>query len=130
MHSERLQSPGTALPEVNAAKAPAFQHPSILWCCAGVLSTAVSARLLLGLGLMATAAVNLAFGASSSMTAFCTLWGINGMLQVRRWYNAGDSLQHASVVIDAACLAGGLLQHAGAWAPCREATRLAGASSD
>lgn len=49
---------------------------------AGVVSTAVSARLLLGLGLMATAAVNLAFGASSSMTAFCTLWGINGMLQV------------------------------------------------
>jgi sugar phosphate permease len=32
---------------------------------------------------MATAAVNLAFGASSSMAAFCTLWGINGMLQVR-----------------------------------------------
>lgn len=50
--------------------------------CAGVVSTAVSARLLLGLGLMATAAVNLAFGASSTMTAFCTLWGINGMLQV------------------------------------------------
>lgn len=51
---------------------------------AGVLSTAVSPRLLLGLGLMATATVNLAFGASSSMTAFCTLWGINGMLQVGR----------------------------------------------
>jgi sugar phosphate permease len=31
---------------------------------------------------MATAAVNLAFGASSTMTAFCVLWGINGMLQV------------------------------------------------
>jgi OPA family sugar phosphate sensor protein UhpC-like MFS transporter len=48
---------------------------------AGVLSTGVSARLLLGLGLMATAAVNIGFGASSSMAVFCTLWGLNGMLQ-------------------------------------------------
>jgi OPA family sugar phosphate sensor protein UhpC-like MFS transporter len=46
-----------------------------------VLSTGVSARLLLGLGLMATAAVNIGFGASSSMAVFCTLWGLNGMLQ-------------------------------------------------
>lgn len=53
----------------------------LLLPAAGVLSTGVSARLLLGFGLMATAAVNLAFGASSSMALFCTLWGINGMLQ-------------------------------------------------
>lgn len=57
-------------------------HAFVGCVLAGVVSTAVSARLLLGLGLMATAAVNLAFGASSSMAAFCTLWGINGMLQV------------------------------------------------
>jgi sugar phosphate permease len=47
----------------------------------GVLGASVSARLMLGLGLMATAATNLAFGASSSMTMFCVLWGLNGMLQ-------------------------------------------------
>jgi sugar phosphate permease len=64
---------------INILYVPAAVH---VCACAGVVSTAVSARLLLGLGLMATAAVNLAFGASSSMAAFCTLWGINGMLQV------------------------------------------------
>eukprot|EP00775_Hariotina_reticulata_P011432 gene11432-11578_t len=67
---------------------------------AGVVSAGVSARLLLGLGLMATAAVNLAFGASSAMTAFCMLWGINGMLQgvgapacaniLTRWFAAKE----------------------------------------
>eukprot|EP00878_Enallax_costatus_P019444 GHUV01020515.1.p1 GENE.GHUV01020515.1~~GHUV01020515.1.p1 ORF type:complete len:354 (+),score=105.03 GHUV01020515.1:441-1502(+) len=67
---------------------------------AGVVSTAVSARLLLGLGLMATAAVNLAFGASSSLSIFCVLWGINGMLQgvgapacaniLTRWFAAKE----------------------------------------
>lgn len=67
---------------------------------AGVLSTGVSARLLLGLGLMATAAVNIGFGASSSMMLFCTLWGLNGMLQgvgapacatiLTRWFAAKE----------------------------------------
>eukprot|EP00879_Flechtneria_rotunda_P013225 GHRR01013810.1.p1 GENE.GHRR01013810.1~~GHRR01013810.1.p1 ORF type:complete len:450 (+),score=159.08 GHRR01013810.1:172-1521(+) len=67
---------------------------------AGVLSTGVSPRLLLGLGLMATAAVNLAFGASSTMTVFCVLWGLNGMLQgvgapacatiLTRWFAAKE----------------------------------------
>lgn len=67
-----------------------FHHGACPCFFAGVVSTAVSPRLLLGLGLMATAAVNLAFGASSSMAAFCTLWGINGMLQVRLclWQNS------------------------------------------
>lgn len=67
---------------------------------AGVVSTAVSARLLLGIGLMATAAVNLAFGASSALSIFCVLWGINGMLQgvgapacaniLTRWFAAKE----------------------------------------
>ncbi|KAF8071289.1 uhpC [Scenedesmus sp. PABB004] len=67
---------------------------------AGVLSTAVSSRLLLGLGLIATAGVNLAFGASSTMAAFCALWGLNGMLQgvgapacatvLTRWFAAKE----------------------------------------
>ncbi len=48
---------------------------------AGVMGAQFSARLMLGLGLMATATVNIAFGFSSSLTAFCLLWGLNGMLQ-------------------------------------------------
>lgn len=47
----------------------------------GVVATSVSSRMLLGLGLAATAAVNLAFGASSALPIFCVLWGMNGMLQ-------------------------------------------------
>ncbi len=47
----------------------------------GVLGAQFSARYLLGFGLMATAAVNLAFGASSALPAFCVLWGLNGALQ-------------------------------------------------
>jgi hypothetical protein len=74
----------------------------------------VSARLLLGLGLMATAAVNLAFGASSSMTAFCTLWGINGMLQVRCCCSHCEILQHAL---------------GRAWAPCMVLVVTAGGCS-
>jgi sugar phosphate permease len=47
----------------------------------GVVAASVSSRLLLGLGLAATAAVCLAFGASSSLPLFVALWGFNGMLQ-------------------------------------------------
>ncbi|WIA12279.1 hypothetical protein OEZ85_012339 [Tetradesmus obliquus] len=49
---------------------------------------------------MATAAVNIGFGASSSMMLFCTLWGLNGMLQgvgapacatiLTRWFAAKE----------------------------------------
>jgi hypothetical protein len=63
---------------------PAAQAYGVSKFVSGVLGSQFSARLLLGCGLMATAAVNLAFGASSTLTWFCVLWGLNGMLQVRR----------------------------------------------
>lgn len=47
----------------------------------GVVASTVSSRLLLGLGLAATAAVCLAFGSASSLPVFVALWGLNGMLQ-------------------------------------------------
>jgi hypothetical protein len=50
----------------------------------GVLGARTSPRLLLGVGLMATASVNVLFGFSSSLVYFCVLWAINGTLQVRR----------------------------------------------
>ena len=47
----------------------------------GVVASAVSSRLLLGVGLALTAAVNLAFGAAGALPVFVALWGLNGMLQ-------------------------------------------------
>lgn len=48
---------------------------------AGILSARFSATTLLAGGLAATAATNLAFGASSAMPVFCGLWALNGVLQ-------------------------------------------------
>lgn len=47
----------------------------------GVLGSRTSPRLLLGLGLMATAVTNVAFGFSASLVWFSVFWAINGMLQ-------------------------------------------------
>lgn len=47
----------------------------------GVVSTKVSARVMLGGGLLVTALVNLAFGCSSSLLAFSVLWAMNGIMQ-------------------------------------------------
>jgi MFS transporter, OPA family, sugar phosphate sensor protein UhpC len=47
----------------------------------GVLGSRTSPRLLLAGGLMATAAMNIAFGYSTSMVWFSVFWSINGMLQ-------------------------------------------------
>lgn len=47
----------------------------------GVLGSRTSPRLLLAGGLMATAAMNIAFGFSASMIWFSVFWSVNGMLQ-------------------------------------------------
>ena len=47
----------------------------------GVLGSRTSPRILLAGGLMATAAMNVAFGFSTSMIWFSVFWSINGMLQ-------------------------------------------------
>lgn len=47
----------------------------------GVLGSRTSPTLLLAGGLMATAALNIAFGFSTSLVWFCTWWAMNGMLQ-------------------------------------------------
>ena len=47
----------------------------------GVLGARSSPRLMLAGGLMATAAVNIAFGAGTGMAWFCTFWALNGILQ-------------------------------------------------
>ena len=49
----------------------------------GVLGAKLSPRLMLSIGLMATAGVNILFGCSSSLLVFCVLWAVNGTLQVR-----------------------------------------------
>jgi len=49
---------------------------------AGVLGAKLSPGVLLGGGLMATAAVNVMFGFGSSLAWFCVMWGLNGILQV------------------------------------------------
>ena len=50
----------------------------------GVLGARTSPTLMLAGGLMATAAVNLLFGAGNAMPWFMTFWAINGILQARR----------------------------------------------
>lgn len=47
----------------------------------GVLGSRTSPTMLLAGGLMATAALNVAFGFSTSLVWFCTWWAMNGMLQ-------------------------------------------------
>ena len=49
----------------------------------GVLGARTSPTLMLAGGLMATAAVNLLFGAGNAMPWFMTFWAINGILQAR-----------------------------------------------
>ena len=48
----------------------------------GVLGARTSPRLMLAGGLMATAAVNIAFGFGASMWWFSFFWALNGILQV------------------------------------------------
>ena len=52
----------------------------------GVLGARTSPRIMLAGGLIATAAVNIAFGAGNSLPWFLTFWAINGILQVRRHF--------------------------------------------
>ena len=47
----------------------------------GVLGARTSPTIMLAGGLMATAAVNVAFGFGTSMTWFCCFWALNGILQ-------------------------------------------------
>ncbi|PSC74706.1 major facilitator superfamily isoform A [Micractinium conductrix] len=47
----------------------------------GVLGSRTSPSMLLAGGLIATAALNVAFGFSTSLVWFCTWWALNGMLQ-------------------------------------------------
>ena len=48
----------------------------------GVLGSRTSPTVLLAGGLIATAALNVTFGFSTSLVWFCTWWAMNGMLQV------------------------------------------------
>ena len=50
----------------------------------GVLGARTSPTYLLAGGLAATSLINIAFGASSAYIWFCVLWGMNGLLQVRK----------------------------------------------
>ena len=47
----------------------------------GVVGDLLSPAVMLGLGLLLTGSVNLAFGASSTLPLFCALWAANGILQ-------------------------------------------------
>jgi hypothetical protein len=49
----------------------------------GVLGARTSPTLMLSGGLLATAAVNLLFGAGNAMPWFMTFWALNGILQAR-----------------------------------------------
>jgi sugar phosphate permease len=53
----------------------------------GVLGARTSPTIMLAGGLIATAAVNLLFGAGNSLPWFLTFWAINGILQVRLWHS-------------------------------------------
>jgi len=68
--------------------------------CSGVLGARVSARLMLSVGLAATAGVNLLFGLGGPTHWLCALWALNGALQgcgapacasvLTRWYAPGE----------------------------------------
>ena len=47
----------------------------------GVVGDRLSPRVMLAGGLLMTSLINIAFGASTSLTAFCVLWAANGILQ-------------------------------------------------
>ena len=47
----------------------------------GVVGDKLPPAAMLGTGLLATGIVNITFGFSTAMTAFCGLWALNGMLQ-------------------------------------------------
>ena len=49
----------------------------------GVLGARTSPTVMLAGGLMATAAVNLLFGAGNALPWFLTFWALNGILQAR-----------------------------------------------
>lgn len=72
---------------LHALTAPLPAHPPALprrsKFVSGVLGSRTSPTLLLAGGLMATAALNIAFGYSTSIVWFCTWWAMNGMLQAR-----------------------------------------------
>jgi len=55
----------------------------------GVLGARTSPTLMLSGGLLATAAVNLLFGAGNAMPWFMTFWALNGILQARAPAGAG-----------------------------------------
>lgn len=50
----------------------------------GVLGARTSPTILLGIGLMATAVVNVTMGFGSSLVWFVAFWSLNGILQVSR----------------------------------------------
>lgn len=105
----------------------------------GVLGSKVSARLMLTVGLGATAAVNLLFGLGGPVQWLCALWALNGVLQgcgaptcasiLTRWYAAKErgtywgawSMSHnlggflAPVIVGSAATAAGWRW--GMWAP-------------
>ena len=56
---------------------PAWPPPAVQ------LGAKFSPTVLLAGGLMATAAVNIAFGFGTSLAWFCFFWALNGTLQVR-----------------------------------------------
>ena len=71
----------------------------------GVLGSRTSPSMLLAGGLIATAALNVAFGFSTSLVWFCTWWAMNGMLQVRGaggacvcWRGAGQQLTQTNLL--------------------------------
>ena len=47
----------------------------------GVVGDRLSPRVMLAGGLLMTSLINIAFGASTSLSAFCVLWAANGILQ-------------------------------------------------
>src|SRR5438477_9579146 len=51
----------------------------------GWLGDRIGSRKLVGLGMLGSAALCAAFGASSAATAFALLWGVNGFLQATGW---------------------------------------------
>lgn len=75
-HTETLPSPPSLPPSFISPLPPCSKFVS------GVLGSRTSPAMLLAGGLMATAALNVAFGFSTSLVWFCTWWAMNGMLQV------------------------------------------------
>lgn len=64
----------------------------------GVLGARTSPRVMLAGGLMATAAVNIAFGAGNSLPWFLTFWAINGILQVRLFFLGANVMSTLGII--------------------------------